>query len=926
MNAPSPTPSTRSNGPFILSRIASGLRRYRAGAAERPSRPGPHRRYQVETLEPRLLLSADLAPGAAQALIDGLEGFANWANELDDFDELSQPLPLVDTPLGDLLDLGDLIQENLVDPLVSAAATTTAEVATAIDDALDTLLGFGDYVTDLTDQVTGEYRFKVDFDYGVDESLDFGVGETFDALGLGFETQVNLAANIGLSFEFGMSLTPGLDPADAFFIDLSDPDAGVSLGGTIDADLNTGFDLGFIEASIVAGSVDLSAFLDVNLPDPGGDNLLSLSELSSASIDDSVLQAAAGNSFAASLPIQASLAGIDADDVLDLALTITGLDGTNLFAAPAFSISVDSPVLADFTNIKPGDVAGMLQSLGAQLDFLTDVLDVTGGIPYLSDGISDVASFAQMLEELAQNLFDVGVQAVSLLGDLTTLSGSLGFDISVDGAAPVTIAIDFSAIDEPAELLTALNTELAAQGIDVEATLEEGQLLLSATDAAIKEFELSGVDPALAAVLGLENTMFGLPLFQFTTVQGFIGLLNESALANTPFEASYDATTNSILFNLDISRQFEKDVLMNFSESLDLGVGELVLSGGASASFGVSADLDLGVGIDIGSLEGTTSLGDLNGGAGIRIADGADFNITLTDGTTAPVDLSTLDTNDDDVLNGDDSQTVQDLIDLIVGAVGAGKLAIEPNGAQGNLLFRDLTSGGGSLLISSAATSSPALIDLGILISAGGTEDGEIAAGIILPRFFIQEESSSISATASISADDIDLTAALGFLEIGVEDGSLGETTIAASLSLQDPSSDGRVFLNELASKDSDGVDAFFLSIADVNFDLTAGDLSLPLVFPGADTLGLDLDLLEAVPEITVTFLEDIAAGAGGLSSRRFLRGIGQLDLLSLLAVPHQHQPYLLLLKHQLQFLLQVLQKYLMQILRYQQILTQISC
>ncbi|TDG15222.1 LEPR-XLL domain-containing protein [Seongchinamella unica] len=855
-------------GPFTLSRLTQALRRGSAPAlTATPRRPPPptRRQYQVETLEPRLLLSADLAPGAAQALVDGLDGLANWADELDDFDELAQPLPLIDTPLGDLLDLGGFIQDNLVDPLASAAATTTQEVADALDNALDALLGAGDYVTDITDQVSDEYRFTVDFSYGISEAFAFGVGEAFDALGIGFENTVDLAGSINVAFEFGFLTTEGLDPADAFFIDTDG--AAISVGGTIDATINTAFDLGFIDAQLDNGTVDMSAFLDVNLPDAGADTLLTLAELTDAAIDDSVLTVAAGNSFSATLPVTATLAGLDADDTLESALSIAGLSGANLFENPDFSISVDSPVLADFTNIRPGDIAGALKSLGSQLDAISSVLDVAGGIPFLSDGISDIASFAEVFDELSQELFDVGVKAVSLLGDLGDLGGDLSFDISVDEAVPVTITIDFDPINDPAALLTALNGEL--NGLGVEAVLEDNQLLLQATDAAIDKFELTSVDPALATVLGLENSMFGLPLFQFATIQEFIDLLNNSTLQNTPFEAAFDAASNSITFNIDIEKSFQRDVLMNFSESLDLGIGELVLSGGADASFEVAAALDVGVGVDISTFSGATPLGKLNGGAGIRVVDGApDFNILLSDGSMADVDLSGLDTNNDGVIKGDDDPaTVQDLIDTILVANSsalAGKLEIVPDGSQGNLLFRDTSGGGGNFVIS-AAEDSAALIDLGILLSAGGNDDGEIVAGIIMPRFFIQEDSSSISASASISADDIDLTGALGFLEIGVEDGSLTETSIEASLSLQDPFSDGRIFLNELARKDIDGGDAFPIAVDSVNFAVTTGDLFLPLTFPDADTLGLDLDLLEAVPEIVVNFEDTVAAAAGGL-------------------------------------------------------------
>jgi hypothetical protein len=53
-----------------------------------------------ETLEPRVLLSADIAPVAQTALLDGFRELKIWSTSLDQYQDLAKSLPLVNTSLG----------------------------------------------------------------------------------------------------------------------------------------------------------------------------------------------------------------------------------------------------------------------------------------------------------------------------------------------------------------------------------------------------------------------------------------------------------------------------------------------------------------------------------------------------------------------------------------------------------------------------------------------------------------------------------------------------------------------------------------------------------------------------------------------------------------------------------------------------------
>ena len=541
-------------------------------------------------------------------------------------------------------------------------------------------------------------------------------------------------------------------------------------------------------------------------------------------------------------------------------------------------------ILQDFTNLTPGDAVGILQGIGGQLEALSYVLDITDGIPFVDEAISSISDFQRMLNDVTDGLYDAAINALHDV-DLSALTGDLTFKISVDGGIAKTI--NLGALDPSSsltELVDELNDQLdTAFGVDqLMAEVENGQLVLKAIGEGIKEFNLSDVGAGTTAALGLETSMPSLPLFQFTTLQGLEQVLADSGLLNSVLGAHYDAAANSILFTLDMQKMFDESIFLDFNKTIELpgDIAELVLAGSALGMFSVEAGIDVSAGIDISALKSDTPVGDLNGGIGVHVATGDDISFQFHDGTTATVNLSSLDTDANNLINADDMPggnpaTLQDLIDKIHTDTG-NKVLVNFDPARANLVFHDTTAGSNDFIVQAVVaeadnpeTASAALIDLGIILFAIGDDDGEISGGPVLDRLFV-EEGSQISASAEISASDINLTAALGFLEVGVEGGSLSTTSIDASVALTDPSSDGRIYLDELARKALDGEDLFFESVAQPTFMLTTGMLSLPLVFPDADSFGFDSDFVTgALPEIQIDFFDMVEAGPGGLDVTR---------------------------------------------------------
>ena len=119
-----------------LARQIRRLRKRKEAAAAKK-----RRKALIEPLEPRILLSADIEPEAAQVISTGLNVFADWADELDTFNALDQSLSIVNQSIGEVLDVGSILRDHLRDPVEAYFAdpddpTTPDVVETATTDGL----------------------------------------------------------------------------------------------------------------------------------------------------------------------------------------------------------------------------------------------------------------------------------------------------------------------------------------------------------------------------------------------------------------------------------------------------------------------------------------------------------------------------------------------------------------------------------------------------------------------------------------------------------------------------------------------------------------------------------------------------------------------------------------------------------------------
>ena len=167
-------------------------------SAAAPTTPPFRRKAVFEALEPRVLLSADPLSAAAQAVfLNGLDEFRDWADRLDDFDLLSQPLPVLNTAIGAALDLPDMLQDQLIDPISDFLSSFQSTDLPTGDDLAGFISGLPESVGDVTGDLIGD---------------DFLFGFVFDASRNSTVAGVDLGELSAAGVEIDI-MTFGADPA-----------------------------------------------------------------------------------------------------------------------------------------------------------------------------------------------------------------------------------------------------------------------------------------------------------------------------------------------------------------------------------------------------------------------------------------------------------------------------------------------------------------------------------------------------------------------------------------------------------------------------------------------------------------------------------------------------------------------------------------
>ncbi|HEY7116284.1 MAG TPA: hypothetical protein VH475_06850, partial [Tepidisphaeraceae bacterium] len=267
----------------------------------------------------------------------------------------------------------------------------------------------------------------------------------------------------------------------------------------------------------------------------------------------------------------------------------------------------------------------------------------------------------------------------------------------------------------------------------------------------------------------------------FDSAQKLASLLADKlGLSPDAIGAKYDATTKDLTFHVKLSDSFAPQPL-----PVDLGLQLGSLAGlSTSSTIGVSASagLEFTFGVNL-SAPAAGITGSVDAPTNGRLSAPAHFSVQV--GSDDPVDV----TVPADATNS----TIDDLVaDINTALTAAGLGDTVKAGRNGNKITFS-TSGlltPASLTISTSA-GDPAQTQLGF-------SDTQTASDTLGKRFFIKD--ASVTGSANLSATDIDALAHLGFLSVGVVNGT-GGVTASFNASLVDPgtdAADGKISLSEL--------------------------------------------------------------------------------------------------------------------------------
>ncbi|MEX0586323.1 MAG: hypothetical protein WD176_06750, partial [Pirellulales bacterium] len=464
---------------------------------KRLNRPRHERcRLRLESLEPRLLLALSDVPitsGQKMTMLDGLAGWVEWADVLDQFGDVGALLPTVGQPLGTAVDLGGTLKIAVVDPIDAYFAVdvtpTTGELVAALA-ALD-----GDVYPGLSIAVDSMSVSGGHDDIAGDEELVFSLtlvatrsfathpslGMKGEALGLAFDTTFGATGTMTLDFSFGMDLSGGLDPEDAFFVRIDDWDATVAASPTFSG--TSTMRAGFLDATLTGGSMSLGAALDVDVANPDSDAQgdLTLAELDPEELVSMISTATSGTAAGSVSFTGSSFAGFT-----PAGTATASFSTSDPFAAPDITFSAEFEPLRPFTNLTATSLLGVLSQLGVSLDFLGDAspfgqaLHVTG-----EKSFGEVLKLGRLLTDPAAGLIELlspGPDVTPIFNSAQSLATALA---SVLGLPAGTNAPAYDSASHELSYHVELSHVFAAEMLDVGFDIDLGSLLGITTSSQV---------------------------------------------------------------------------------------------------------------------------------------------------------------------------------------------------------------------------------------------------------------------------------------------------------------------------------------------------------------------------------------------------------------------------------------------------------
>ena len=384
--------------------------------------------HPIEPLEQRILLSSQdpLSEEIRLGLADGLEQFSLWTDSLGSLEAVTSRIPLAGGPsLGSLAHFGDVVNQyfvqkisavlRAVDPLsldgLMASLQGLAGSFTAVFDGVQVPLNISVNPAGILGNLTDtEINFSLPLEATLPSLGSLNLGAVLAQYQMGLPSDINLdvLANLSMDMTFGLSLTAGVPSPDGFFVRPGDFDLGAAFGSLnpLLADIDMPLGLGFLDADIVDGALQMLANVDFDFHNPDADPLgnFSLDELFNTPLDQLLSSLSTGD-LSGLLPVQAILGSAN------FGVPRINLNCPDIFNQPVnVSFNADLENLLPFGRIDADMVMEALDQLSATLSTLQTAEVFTRVQALGTQKLSDLMEFGQALRDTIQSALMKPVQ------------------------------------------------------------------------------------------------------------------------------------------------------------------------------------------------------------------------------------------------------------------------------------------------------------------------------------------------------------------------------------------------------------------------------------------------------------------------------------------------------------------------------------
>ena len=549
----------------------------------------------LESLEPRILLSASITDLQREALHDGLDGLIDQAAVIEGLGEVAQPLPYIDASVGSFVDIDGTLNEKLFNPLFDVATGLfTVSPNASVDDVVATLEA-QDGVSQVTSiQNNDEIRFSLLIkDQQTTPGVALGLSQQATDIGLGLEgpVAVDLQTDLEFEFSFGIDLTDGaVDNGDFFF----QPDGDLVLEATVNhSDINAPLGFGLVDLTVQDGEAQLEAQYNItwNNPDADPAGHITLQELQNTPTDELLTVQATGQGEV-QLPVDEDFLPFSVGG--DPKITV---NSDNLFdsAAEVIEFNTDFDPIQQFNeDLKQ-----------AVLDGLVAQVDLTGQM--------------QQSGQLGQNIFLIG----GSIGESLDIGSIL--DDHIAQPAGAYLAGDNATLDG---LIDVLNAQNGVFG-DLTFTLNaDGQLV---GDELLVNLTINAQRITPDVELGLGDDIDGI-----LTAEG----LTAELVTTLDWQVSVGVDLNALPSVVDaVFARYASPMAVTADLALpdvvfDAQAGFLGLSFGNVGGQASSLSLDVDLTVDVNNPDA-----DVDGNVTLAELQSTSFDALVTQAGTAQVDI-----------------------------------------------------------------------------------------------------------------------------------------------------------------------------------------------------------------------------------------------------------------------------------------------